>query len=327
MPSEPLWAAFQRHDKYGELGIGPLSMGEKIRLVVLAVLVVPIKSLGTLGSLLSFWLFCRLSFVLPASVRTEVVAAAGKVACRCCLWWLGFWRVSWVQVGVQDGRGGSNGSINGSGAVPVVGIVSNHLSWCDILLHMSHSFPCFVARAQTSSQPIIGIISQLMGCLYVDRESSSKVDDGQPRVSDRVRQRMQQMAAGELPHARPLLLFPEGTTTNGRYLLPFKTGAFLAGEPLQPVVIRYGEGGFSPCWEMISAARHIFLLLANPVHTVTCFELPVYHPSEAERKDPKLYAHNVRKLMMDFSGLQGSNATYADKMQLVKRLKQQYGLK
>jgi hypothetical protein len=120
--------------------------------------VVPIKSLGTLGSLLSFWLFCRLSFVLPASVRTEVVAAAGKVACRCCLWWLGFWRVSWVQVGVQDGHGGSNGSINGSGAVPVVGIVSNHLSWCDILLHMSHSFPCFVARAQTSSQPIIGII-------------------------------------------------------------------------------------------------------------------------------------------------------------------------
>jgi hypothetical protein len=49
---------------------------------------------------------------------------------------------------------------------------------------------------------------------------------------------------------------------------------------------------------MISAARHIFLLLANPVHTVTCFELPVYHPSEAERKDPKLYAHNVRKLMV-----------------------------
>lgn len=54
-------------------------------------------------------------------------------------------------------------------------------------------------------------------------------------------QRMQDMAAGKLPHARPLLLFPEGTTTNGRFLLPFKTGAFLAGLPLQPVVIQYGE--------------------------------------------------------------------------------------
>jgi len=54
----------------------------------------------------------------------------------------------------------------------------------------------------------------------------------------------------------------------------------------------------SPAWEMIPAARHIFLMLCNPLHSVTAFELPVYHPSEEERKDPKLYAHNVRKLMV-----------------------------
>ncbi len=83
-----------------------------------------------------------------------------------------------------------------------------------------------------------------MGCLYVYREASANGDPHKPRVSDLVRQRMQEMAAGWLPHARPLLLFPEGTTTNGRYLLPFKTGAFLAGEPVQPVVIRYGEVGW-----------------------------------------------------------------------------------
>jgi lysophosphatidylcholine acyltransferase/lyso-PAF acetyltransferase len=81
-----------------------------------------------------------------------------------------------------------------------------------------------------------------MGCLYVDRDNKAG-DNGKARVSDLVRQRMQEMAAGQLPHARPLLLFPEGTTTNGRHLLPFKTGAFLAGQPLQPVVIRYGEVG------------------------------------------------------------------------------------
>lgn len=49
---------------------------------------------------------------------------------------------------------------------------------------------------------------------------------------------------------------------------------------------------------MIPAARHLFLMLCNPLHSVTCFELPVYHPSEAEREDPKLYAHNVRKQMV-----------------------------
>jgi lysophosphatidylcholine acyltransferase/lyso-PAF acetyltransferase len=49
---------------------------------------------------------------------------------------------------------------------------------------------------------------------------------------------------------------------------------------------------------MIPAARHIYLMLTLPVHSVTCFELPVYRPSEAERRDPKLYAHNVRQLMV-----------------------------
>lgn len=154
-----------------------------------------------------------------------------------------------------------------------------------------------------------------MGCLYVDRDAS-----GAGRVSDAVVQRMRDSAAGRLPGARPLLLFPEGTTTNGRFLLPFKTGAFLAGLPVRPVVIRYGEvrlgagrwrlpargravrgagrlagtrlaglahatqsaerwtpalpprpqGRFSPCWEMIPAARHIFLCMANPVRRRGC---------------------------------------------------------
>ena len=75
-----------------------------------------------------------------------------------------------------------------------------------------------------------------MDCLYVDRDAP-----GTARVSDAVVARMRDMAAGRLPHARPLLLFPEGTTTNGRYLLPFKTGAFLAGLPLRPVVLRYAD--------------------------------------------------------------------------------------
>ena len=40
--------------------------------------------------------------------------------------------------------------------------------------------------------------------------------------------------------------FLQGTTTNGEYLLPFKSGAFLAGAPVQPVLIRYGKVMFKP---------------------------------------------------------------------------------
>ncbi len=73
-------------------------------------------------------------------------------------------------------------------------------------------------------------------------------------VGGRVRDRMERMATGELPHARPMLLFPEGTTTNGRFMLPFKSGAFLAGAPLQPVVLRYGQArGLWGCRASVAA--------------------------------------------------------------------------
>lgn len=42
---------------------------------------------------------------------------------------------------------------------------------------------------------------------------------------------------------RPMLLFPEGTTTNGKMLLPFKTGGFLAGVPVRPCILQYHTVG------------------------------------------------------------------------------------
>lgn len=136
-----------------------------------------------------------------------------------------------------------------------------------------------------------------MGCLYVDR-SRRPVDSGQPGIAAIVKHRMEETAKGHMPNARPMLLFPEGTTTNSTFMLPFKTGAFLAGVSLQPVLIRYHVGRFSPAWETITAPRHIYLLLCNPIHTVTCYELPVHIPTEEEKADPKFYANNVRKTMV-----------------------------
>lgn len=59
-------------------------------------------------------------------------------------------------------------------------------------------------------------------------------------VAARLKKRMQQVSAGDGPHRRPILLFPEGTTTNGRYLLRFRTGTFIAGVPIQPTILKYG---------------------------------------------------------------------------------------
>ncbi len=61
----------------------------------------------------------------------------------------------------------------------------------------------------------------------------------------------------------------QGTTTNGKCLLPFKTGAFLAGAPVQPVILKYGPDRVSPAWDSVTAVWHVILMLANPFHSVT----------------------------------------------------------
>ncbi|URE31340.1 Acyltransferase [Musa troglodytarum] len=110
-----------------------------------------------------------------------------------------------------------------------------------------------------------------------------------------------------------MLLFPEGTTTNGDYLLPFKSGAFLAKVPVLPVILRYPYCRFSPAWDSISGVRHVFLLLCQFVNHIEVIWLPVYYPSEQEKEDPKLYANNVRKLMATEGNLTLSDIGLAEK--------------
>jgi lysophosphatidylcholine acyltransferase/lyso-PAF acetyltransferase len=52
-------------------------------------------------------------------------------------------------------------------------IVSNHVSYLDILYHMSASFPSFVAKRSVGKLPLVGLISKCLGCVYVQREAKS----------------------------------------------------------------------------------------------------------------------------------------------------------
>ena len=54
----------------------------------------------------------------------------------------------------------------------------------------------------------------------------------------------------------------------------------------------------SPCYDSLDVLRLFYLVVANPLHTVTVRELPVYEPSPAERADARLFANNVRQYMV-----------------------------
>ncbi|KAL3131350.1 hypothetical protein ABBQ38_000636 [Trebouxia sp. C0009 RCD-2024] len=302
---DPSFDPFKRHDQYGLEGAERQPIWEYLRLAVIALTILPLKIIGCVACLVGCYLVCKFSFLVPAHTRSAWVVSCGRVFVRMELFCLGFVTVTWKTV--PDTR--PKHILQG---VKVAGVVSNHCSWADILVHMSRSFPSFVARASTKDLLWVGLISQHMDCLFVERELKSANTQG---VSGKVKQRMEAAAKESDGGARLMLLFPEGTTTNGLYLLPFKSGAFLAGAPVQPVLIQYGKGRASPAWESIDIKWHLFLMMCS-THSVTAYELPVYIPSDEEKNDALLYAQNVRQYMLSFPdcvALKPSDSNLPDK--------------
>ena len=90
-----------------------------------------------------------------------------------------------------------------------------------------------------------------------------------------VRARMVENSANTDSTKGHLILFPEGTTSNGTSLLPFRRGAFVAGVPVQPVLIKYPFKRFNPAWDTISAIRHLMIALTQLNNNCEYWTLPV----------------------------------------------------
>ena len=112
-----------------------------------------------------------------------------------------------------------------------------------------------------------------------------------------------------------LFLCPEGTNTNRRVLIQFKLGAFSPGVPVQPVAIRYpGHDRIDAItWTFNQKHSYMFslwYLLSKPVNRVEVEFLPVYFPSEEEKRKPELYAGNVQQAMAKALDLPSSEITF-----------------
>ena len=125
-------------------------------------------------------------------------------------------------------------------------IVSNHVSWIDILALGTASRSFFVAKAEVARWPIIGLGASLLGTAFVTR---SRADAAEQRA----------LFEERLRDGHRLVFFPEGTSTDGHRVLPFKSTLFAAffseqADPaahMQPVTVdlpRTRVRGSAPSW-------------------------------------------------------------------------------
>ena len=119
-----------------------------------------------------------------------------------------------------------------SGRVPNSGLlVTNHVSFADILLLCAVQPMIFVSKSEVASWPAIGAIASAAGCLFVERKRRTDV----ARVNAGLRHALD---AGLL-----VTLFPEGTSSDGSSVLPFQPSllqpAVEAAIPVHPGHLSY----------------------------------------------------------------------------------------
>ena len=122
------------------------------------------------------------------------------------------------------------------GRPPVTGpvmLVANHISWLDIPVMHAARHCRFVSKSDVQGWPLIGTLATAAGTLYIERSSR--------RDALRMVRAMQEA----LERNEVLAVFPEGTTGDGRSMLPFHANllqaAVTAQAPVQPVGLRFAD--------------------------------------------------------------------------------------
>lgn len=168
--------------------------------------------------------------------------------------------------------------VRAKGPLPSSGlIVSNHLSYLDILFYSS-LLPCiFVSKSEVLSWPLFGILARCGGTIFVERRRGAGLETVSRQIS------------AALQAGIPVVLFPEGTSTDGSQVLKFFPGLFQAaaeaGAEVTPSAIAYhiADGCEADLcyYGDITFAPHLLTALARKdVHAKILFSAASTHYSD-----------------------------------------------
>ena len=148
-------------------------------------------------------------------------------------------------------------------------LISNHISWLDIIVIGQYLPVYFVAKSDISSWPIIGYLSRQGGTIFIRRGNKKSIKETAEKM------------IWVLIQNSNIVAFPEGTTTPGNEVLSFHASLFqpalLTKSVIQPVVIQY-EGAAKHQAPFIGEddfVRHLIKMLCLDKVEVRLSFLPV----------------------------------------------------
>ncbi|XP_048814876.1 lysophosphatidylcholine acyltransferase 2 isoform X1 [Lagopus muta] len=277
---------------------GP-SAGDKLRLVLLGIILVPLRAICMVILLLLSWLsasaatFCHAG---GASVplkgwRRRMIQTTLSCLTRTLFFVMGF------QVKVK-------GKVASLQEAPIF-VAAPHSSFFDAIVSALTGMPSIVSRAENLSTPVFGTILSSLQPVAVSRQDPDSRKNTVAEISSRA------LSRGQWPQ---ILIFPEGTCTNRSCLITFKQGAFIPGVPVQPVLLRYPNklDTVTWTWQGYSLKELCIMTLCQLFTRVEVEFLPVYVPTEEERNDPILFANRVRQTMATALKVPVTDHTFED---------------
>ena len=165
--------------------------------------------------------------------------------------------------------------------------VSNHVSWTDIALLGQLTPLSFLSKAEVRSWPVAGWLADQAGSLFIRRGAGD---------SQTIREQM----SHHLQQQHPLLMFPEGTTTDGRSVRTFHgrllSAAIDSDVALQPVAIRYLRNGESdPIAPFIGDDDLLSHLLRLFAHEQAQVEIHLLEPIACEQQERAMLAFKAQE--------------------------------
>lgn len=118
--------------------------------------------------------------------------------------------------------------VKGKSPEPPFFLVCNHLSYIDILPLWACCKGTFIAKSEIKDWPFFGFAAKAMGVLFINREENGDIT------------RVNSLISRQLSDNQGIILFPEGTSTNGENVLPFKS-SLLYYPALKSIPVSYAS--------------------------------------------------------------------------------------
>uniref|UniRef100_A0A8C5EBE1 Lysophosphatidylcholine acyltransferase 1-like n=1 Tax=Gouania willdenowi TaxID=441366 RepID=A0A8C5EBE1_GOUWI len=179
-----------------------------------------------------------------------------------------------------------------------------HSSYFDAI-PVTMTMSSIVMKSESKDIPLWGTLIKYIRPVFVSRSDQ----DSRKKTVEEIKRRAH--SGGEWPQ---IMIFPEGTCTNRSCLITFKPGAFIPAVPVQPVVIRYPNklDTITWTWQGPGAFEILWLTLCQLHNEFVIEFLPIYTPSEEEKKNPTLFAINVRRVMAEALGVPITDYSFED---------------